>query len=44
MDTYIKEALEQDFIRLSLSPATGKFFFVKKDGSLGACIDYRGMN
>ncbi|KAL0146466.1 hypothetical protein M9458_058229 [Cirrhinus mrigala] len=45
MDKYIKEALENGFIRPSTSPAGAGFFFVeKKDGGLRPCIDYRGLN
>lgn len=45
MDKYLKEALDNGFIRPSTSPAGGGFFFVeKKDGSLRPCIDYRGLN
>ncbi|KAL0163603.1 hypothetical protein M9458_039356, partial [Cirrhinus mrigala] len=45
MEAYIEEALKQDFIRPSTSPATSSFFFVgKKDGGLRPCIDYRQLN
>ncbi|KAL0199034.1 hypothetical protein M9458_007574, partial [Cirrhinus mrigala] len=45
MDDYIKEALQQGFIRPSTSPAASSFFFVgKKDGGLRPCIDYRCLN
>uniref|UniRef100_A0A9J7Y295 Gypsy retrotransposon integrase-like protein 1 n=1 Tax=Cyprinus carpio carpio TaxID=630221 RepID=A0A9J7Y295_CYPCA len=45
MDKYLKEALDNGFIRPSTSPAGAGFFFVeKKDGSLRPCIDYRGLN
>ncbi len=44
MDKYIKESLNADLIRPSSSPAGAGFFFVKKDGSLRPCIDYRGLN
>ncbi len=45
MEEYIKEALQQGFIRPSLSPAASSFFFVaKKDGGLRPCIDYRALN
>ncbi len=41
MVNYIKEALQQGFIRPSTSPAASNFFFVgKKDGGLRPCIDY----
>ncbi len=45
MENYIKEALQQQFIRPSTSPAASSFFFVgKKDGGLRPCIDYRTLN
>ncbi len=45
MEDYIQEALRQDFIRPSTSPAASSFFFVsKKDGGLRPCIDYRTLN
>ncbi len=45
MENYIKEALQQGFIRPSTSPAASSFFFVgKKDGGLRPCIDYRALN
>ncbi|KAL0150713.1 hypothetical protein M9458_054017, partial [Cirrhinus mrigala] len=45
MEKYIKEALNQGFIRPSTSPAASSFFFVaKKDGGLRPCIDYRALN
>ncbi len=45
MEDYIKEALQQQFIRPSTSPAALSFFFVgKKDGGLRPCIDYRTLN
>ncbi|KAL0198415.1 hypothetical protein M9458_006955, partial [Cirrhinus mrigala] len=45
MEEYIKEALNQGFIRPSTSPAASSFFFVaKKDGGLRPCIDYRALN
>ncbi|KAK3505766.1 hypothetical protein QTP70_004100 [Hemibagrus guttatus] len=45
MEEYIKEALEQGYIRPSTSPAASSFFFVaKKDGGLRPCIDYRALN
>ncbi len=45
MEEYIKEALQQGFIRPSTSPAASSFFFVgKKDGGLRPCIDYRALN
>ncbi len=37
MEEYIEEALEQDYIRPSTSPAASSFFFVaKKDGGFEA--------
>ncbi|KAL0146621.1 hypothetical protein M9458_057961 [Cirrhinus mrigala] len=45
MEAYIEEALKQEFIRPSTSPAASSFFFVgKKDGGLRPCIDYRQLN
>ncbi len=45
MEEYVKEALQQGFIRPSTSPAASSFFFVaKKDGGLRPCIDYRALN
>ncbi len=45
MEEYIKEALQQVFIRLSTSPAASSLFFVaKKDGELRPRIDYRSLN
>ncbi|XP_052453258.1 uncharacterized protein LOC128014065 [Carassius gibelio] len=45
MEEYIQEALAQEFIRPSTSPAASSFFFVaKKDGGLRPCIDYRHLN
>ncbi len=44
MEEYIKEALQQVFIRPSTSPATSSFFVGKKDGGLRPCIDYRTLN
>lgn len=42
---YIIEALQEDFIVLSTSPASVSFFFVeKKVGGLRPCIDYHGLN
>ncbi|KAG1928582.1 retrotransposable element [Pimephales promelas] len=44
MKKYIEEELAKGFIRPSTSPAAAGFFFVKKDGGLRPCIDYRGLN
>jgi len=45
MRKYIKEALDQGYIRPSTSPAAASFFFVsKKDGGLRPCFDYRALN
>ncbi len=45
MEEYVKEALNQGFIRPSTSPAGSSFFFVaKKDGGLRPCIEYRVLN
>lgn len=45
MEVYIKEALAQQYIVTSTSPASAGFFFVEKnDGGLRPCTDYRGLN
>ncbi len=44
MKSYIEEELVKGFLRLSTSPASAGFFFVKKDGGLHPYIDYRGLN
>ncbi len=45
MEEYIKEALNQGYIRPSSSPAASSFFFMgTKDGGLRPCIDYRALN
>ncbi|KAK3571176.1 hypothetical protein QTP86_004921 [Hemibagrus guttatus] len=45
MEEYIKEALDQGYIRLSTSPNASRVFFVaKKDRGLRPCIDYRALN
>ncbi len=45
MRTYIEEELAKGFIVSSKSPASARFFFVKKrEGTLRPCIDYRGLN
>ncbi len=45
MEEYIEEALEQEYIHPSTSPAASSFFFVaKKDGGLRPSIDYQALN
>ncbi len=45
MEEYIEEALEQEYIRPSTSPAASSFFFMaKKNSGLRPCIDYRALN
>lgn len=45
MEESVEEALQQQFIRPSTSPAASSFFFVaKKDGGLRPSIDYRHLN
>lgn len=45
MKEYIEEALCQEYIQPSTSPAASSFFFVsKKDGVLRPCFDYRTLN
>lgn len=39
-----KQTDDQGFLHPSSSPASSWFFFVKEDGSLRLCIDYRGLN
>lgn len=43
MESYINESLASSLIVPS-SPVGAGFFFVKKDGTLCLCIDYRGLN
>ncbi|KAK1796650.1 hypothetical protein P4O66_009673 [Electrophorus voltai] len=45
MEQYIKEVLQQGYVRPSNSPVSAGVFFVKKrDGGLRPCMDYRGLN
>lgn len=45
VDEYVQEALTQQYIVLSTSPASTGFFFVeKKGGGLWQYIDYRCLN
>lgn len=44
MEEYIKEALQQQFIRPSTSLASSFFFVGKEEGGLRPCIDYRTLN
>ncbi|KAK3575266.1 hypothetical protein QTP86_023382 [Hemibagrus guttatus] len=45
MEDYIETTLAARHIRPSMSPVAAGFFFVgKRDGGLGPCIDYRGLN
>lgn len=44
MEDYIREALQQGYIRPSKSPASAKFFLWRKGGGLHPCFDYRGLN
>lgn len=41
---YMSPSLASGFIRPSSSLLGAGFFFVKKDGKLLPCIDYRGLN
>lgn len=40
----LQELLDKGFIRPSVSPWGAPMLFVKKDGSLRMCIDYRRLN
>jgi Reverse transcriptase (RNA-dependent DNA polymerase) len=44
LDKFLDEILEKGYIRLSQSPQASPFFFVKKDGRLRPCQDYRYLN
>ncbi|KAK1785442.1 hypothetical protein P4O66_018808 [Electrophorus voltai] len=44
MDQYITEALEQGYIPPLYLSGVGQGLFVKKDGGLRPCVDYRGPN
>uniref|UniRef100_A0A8C2WB23 Gypsy retrotransposon integrase-like protein 1 n=1 Tax=Cyclopterus lumpus TaxID=8103 RepID=A0A8C2WB23_CYCLU len=44
MDEYISESVAAGLIRPSSSPVAAGFFFLKKDGGLRPCIDYRQLN
>ncbi|KAL0151770.1 hypothetical protein M9458_052921 [Cirrhinus mrigala] len=46
MKLHIKEELSKGLIRPSTSPASARFFFIKKkkDGGLQPCTDYRCLN
>ncbi|KAM4723058.1 EH domain-binding protein 1-like protein 1 [Rhinophrynus dorsalis] len=44
VEEYVSDALARVIIRKSTSPACAGFFFVKKDGELRPCIDFRGLN
>jgi hypothetical protein len=41
---YLTENLGKGFVQHSKSPAGAPILFVKKDGSLRLCVDYRGLN
>lgn len=43
MEKYISESLASGLVHTS-SPVGAGFFFMKKDGSLYQCIEYRGLN
>lgn len=45
MEVYVQEALQQDYIRPSMSPVSARFFFVAKNGT-GLCpyIDFWGLD
>lgn len=45
MEEYMQEALQQEYIEPSTSPASAGFFFVeKKGGGLQPCINYCNLN
>ena len=44
METHVSKSLREGYIRSSTSPASSSFFFVKQEGGLCPCIDYRGLN
>lgn len=44
IENYIHDSLVAGLIQPSPSPVGARFFFVDKDKSLKACIDYRGLN
>ena len=45
LETQLRELLDKEFVRPSVSPWGASVLFVKKkDGSLRMCIDYRQMN
>ncbi|KAK1784117.1 hypothetical protein P4O66_004140 [Electrophorus voltai] len=45
IEQYIKEALQQGYVRPSTSPpSAGVFFVMKRDRGLRPCVDYRGLN
>ncbi|KAK1784689.1 hypothetical protein P4O66_003369 [Electrophorus voltai] len=45
MEQYIKEALQQGYVRPSTSLAlAGVFFMKKRDWGLRPCVDYQGLN
>ncbi|CAJ0961395.1 unnamed protein product [Ranitomeya imitator] len=44
MKDYITESLAKGHIRPSSSPIAAGFFFVKKDGGLRPCLDFRELN
>ena len=40
----LNELLDKGFIRVSSSPVRAPVLFVKKEGGLRFCVDYRGLN
>jgi hypothetical protein len=44
LDKFLDENLEKRYIQPSQSPQASPFFFVKKDGRLQPCQDYRYLN
>ena len=44
LKAWLEENLAKGFIRASSSPSAAPVLFIKKDGSLRLCVDYRGLN